>query len=147
MRQRRRNEEGMSTMNATTIPDPDRTSAEPAPTKARKGSRSLSITFAGASGATLRAVDQAKKDGSAVSFLVHTTKTAGGKKKAERGAVEQHVSLEKAKAAVEGRLAAVVVKRGCVRKERAAGFTPKPDAFGLDSVPAAGTESKASKKK
>jgi hypothetical protein len=141
----------MSTMNATTIPDPERhdqPEPEPAPTsKARKGSRSFSITFAGASGATIRAVAQAKKDGSAVTYLVHTKKTAGGKKHAERGAVERHANLDLAKRAVEGRLSALVVKRGWVRKERAAGFTPKPDAFGLDSVPVAGTESKVPKKK
>jgi hypothetical protein len=127
-------------MEATTIPDPDHTSVEePPPTgKARKGSRSFSITFGGSSGATLRAIAQVKKDGSAVTYMVHTTKTAGGKKHAERGAVERHVNLDLAKRVVEGRLAALAVKRGWVRKERAAGFAPKPDAFGLDSVPAAG---------
>jgi hypothetical protein len=136
----------MSTMNATTIPDPE-LHEQPAPaTKSPKGSKSFSITFAGASGATIRAVAQAKKDGSAVTYLVHTTKTAGGKKRAERGAVEQHANLDLAKRAVEGRLSAVVVKRGWVRTERAAGFTAKPPAFGLDSVPVAGTE-KVSKKK
>jgi hypothetical protein len=100
----------------------------------------------GAAGAQLRLVAQRKADGSAISYAVQITKAAGGKKASTRGMTTKHASLDSARAAVE-RMAgeATSPKLGWTRKEKKAGFTPKPDAF--TTLPTAGTTPTAPPKK
>jgi hypothetical protein len=125
----------MSTNATPTTP-----TTQPAKPKAEKGSRSFSITMAGDAG-TLKISAQAKKDGTATTFAVLTTKDGKKKKTNTRGASSEHPDLDKAKGAAE-RLAVEAVKRGWVRKERAAGFTPKADAFTAANLPSASKPSK-----
>jgi hypothetical protein len=124
-----------TTTAAATMSDRDRTDAEGKTTRSKspKGSRSYSVSLAGAAGAQLRLVAQRKPDGSAIAYAV--LKKAGSKT-GERGITTTHRDLPAARAHVDKQAAeAVGPKLGWVRMERKAGFERKPDKF--DVIPSA----------
>lgn len=90
--------------------------------------RTSSVAFRGDSGTELRLVLETRRDGSARTYAVHSTRE-GKKVRNVRGATQRHASAEAARAAQ-------VVKQGWVRKERVGGFAPKPDAFDATHLPA-----------
>lgn len=110
------------------------TTGTAAPAVAAKGSRTSSVSFRGEAGTELRLVLETRRDGSARTYAVHSTRE-GKKVRNARGATQRHASAEAARAA-QDRLAAQAVKQGWVRKERVGGFAPKPDAFDAAHLPA-----------
>jgi hypothetical protein len=124
----------MSTMNATAA-----AAAAGEATgivKSAKAPRSFSVSLHDAAGAMMRITAIRRADGSAVTYAVHTTKAADGKRHNDRGVTEKHASMELAKVAVE-KLSAAFVKLNWVRKVAVRGYTAKPDAFDISHLPTA----------
>jgi hypothetical protein len=122
--------------------------AEPVATtpKPAKEKRSFSVGLTGADGAALRVVAAARKDGTAVTFAVHSTgPKVKGQRKNVRGATKQHASLDLARAAVE-RLVAAAIKGGWTRPTAAVGFKAREDAFDESSLPSPNAKPAKSKK-
>lgn len=109
-----------------------------------KARRFHSVGLRGDGGQLMRITAEAKKDGSAVTYVTVTTP---GKKGAAKGASERHADLDKARARME-RLAADAAKLGWTRKASSGGFKARPDAFDAAHLPSpAGAAPKATKKK
>lgn len=109
-------------------------SAQPVPAvDAKKPRRTFSVNLRGAENAALRITMKLKRDGTAVTYAVHSTKD-GKKRSNTRGATEHHATAEAAKAAQE-KLVMQALKLGWARKERSGGFQAKPDAFDLAHLP------------
>ena len=126
----------MSTQTTPTAEAP----TTPEPTKPKKTRKSFTVNLRGTQeGAQLRLTLKHKKDGSAVTYAVHSTKE-GNKRKNVRGATEVHATVEDARAAHE-KLIAQALKLGWTRKA-GGGFKAKPDSFDARSLPAAGKASK-----
>ncbi len=101
-----------------------------------KAPRSFGQTLHGTDGEVLRVVAVFRRDGSARTFVVHSTaKDAKGKRANQRGATQTFATSKEAVAAVE-RVAQAALAKGWARRERVAGFAAKPDAFDLAHLPA-----------
>lgn len=107
-----------------------------APTKAKRERRSWSVGLDGSDGGSLRVVARLRRDGTAQSFVVHTTKD-GKKKRHARGATENHATIDAALARQE-KLVVDAAKLGWKVHERAGGFARKPDAFAAANLPRPG---------
>jgi hypothetical protein len=111
---------------------------EQQPQQAKPRSRSESLQ--GPDGEVLRFVTVYRRRG-AVTFAVHTTKDAKGKRTNVRGATELHGNEAAAQAAVD-RMVASAIKLGWVRREGRRGFVARPDAFDAAHLPAASRTAK-----
>ncbi len=99
----------------------------------KKQRRTFGVRLHGPKKATLRIAARLKRDGTAVTHVIHSVPGAGGKRQNTRGATATHADLEKAQAAME-KLIADALKLGWIRKERK-GFAAQPDAFDGRSLP------------
>jgi hypothetical protein len=97
--------------------------------------RSVNVNLRDGHGSRLKISVKAKKDGTATTFAVHSTKGGAGKKWVNvRGATEHHAGVEAARVEFE-KLVATALKAGWVRRERSGGFKAKPDAFDASHLP------------
>jgi hypothetical protein len=124
-------------MNTTTV-ETDATPVAAVP----KMPRSFSISLVAVDGGSmLRMTAILKKDGSAITFVVHTTKATNGKLQNTRGATEKHATLDAARTAID-KLVLDAVKLGWSMRKGRGGFKAKPDAFDAKHLPAPKTSKK-----
>ena|SRR5260221_2637778 len=111
--------------------------------KAKRERKSFSVRLDGASGAQMRVTASKRRDG-AQTQVVHTT-VDGKKKASQRGATEDHPSIEAVRARADV-LVAQAVKMGWKVREPHGGFAKKPDAFDAAHLPGPGTAASPKKK-
>jgi hypothetical protein len=128
-------------MNTTAVADTKTRTAEPKKTQGR-GRRNFNVRLDGASGSQMRVAAQRRKDGTAVTFVVRT----GKKKVHDRGATEEHASLQVAQARADA-LVAQLTKLGWKQREARGGFARKPDAFDAEHLPGPGAPAGQTSKK
>jgi len=105
------------------------------PRKAQGGApKSMGVTLKDPAGDIMRITAVAKKDGSAHTYVIHRVLADDGTTKSvARGASQQHVNMDAARAVVE-KLKTAAVAAGWIAKVAAVGRS-KPDAFDALNLP------------